>query len=227
MHLGRTLTFAVKRANHQTARVAFLDRARDLGYPLLALTRHIMRTARNRLGHQKRYRRKAQKDQREPNAIDEQHDYGARHGTDRHQQLQQSALHGLGHLVQVVGRAADHLTGAMRVKVGERQAAELLRDAVAQAQVESLGHTRHQKILQRIERSGGRPDHKVDENGPAAVLPGDVEGGVVGKRHLNVAPQLIDYAGAICRRSGVKDDIEHNAREHDIEAPVVAGGFAP
>ena len=115
----------------------------------------------------------------------------------------------------------------MRVKIGERQTVELLRDAVAQAQIETLSDARHQKALERIERGSGSPDHKVDENGLAAVLPGDAESGVVGKRHLNVAPQLIDHAGAICRRGGVKDDIEHNAREHDIEAPMVAGSLTP
>ena len=218
---------AVKRANHQTARIALLDRARDLGYPLLALTRHIMRTARNHLGHQKRYRRKAQKDQRELDAIDKHHDDGTRHGTDRYQQLQQSALHTLGHLVQVIGRAADHFAGAMRVKVGERQATELLRDAVAQTQVESLGDARHQKTLQRIERSGGCPDQKVDKDGLTALIPGDAEGRSAGKRHLYMAPQLVDNMSAICRRGGVKDDVEHNAREYNIEAPMVAGGLAP
>ena len=158
VHLGRTLAFAVERANHQTARVTLLNRARNLGDPFLALTGYVMRAVRDHLGHQQRYRRKTQKDQREPNAIDEHHDDGARHGADRHQQLQQSALHALGHLVQVVGRAADYLTGAMRIKVSERQTAELLRDAVAQAQIEALSNTRHQKTLQCIERSGGRPD---------------------------------------------------------------------
>ena len=218
---------AVECANHQTARIAFLDRARDFGYPLLTLARHIMRTARNHLGYQQRYRRKAQKDQRELDAIDEHHDDGTRHGTDRYQQLQQSALHTLGHLVQVVGRTADHFTGAMRVKVGERQAAELLRDAVAQTQVESLGDARHQKTLQRIERSGGCPDQKVDKDGLTALIPGDAEGRSAGKRHLYMAPQLVDNMSAICRRGGVKDDVEHNAREYNIEAPMVAGGLAP
>ena len=52
MYLGRTLTLAVKRANHQTARVAFLDRTRNLGHPLLALTGYVMRVARDHLGHQ-------------------------------------------------------------------------------------------------------------------------------------------------------------------------------
>ena len=227
VHLGRALVLAIECANHQTARIAFLDRARDFGHPLLTLARHIMRTARNHLGHQQRYRRKTQKDQREPNAIDEHHDDGTRHGTDRYQQLQQSALHTLGHLVQVVGRAADHLTGAMCIKVGERQAAELLRDAVAQAQVESLGHTRHQKALQRIERPGSRPDQEVDKDGLAALVPGDAEGGSAGKRHLYMAPQLVDNMSAICRRGGVKDDVEHDARKHDVEAPMVAGSLAP
>ena len=115
----------------------------------------------------------------------------------------------------------------MRVKVGKRQTVELLSYTVTQTQVEAFGHARHQKALERVERGGGRPDHKVDEDGPAAVLPGDAEGSVVGKRQLYVSPQLIDDAGAICRRGGVKDDIEHNAREHDIEAPMVAGSLTP
>jgi len=131
VHLGRALVLAVECANHQTARIAFLDRARDFGHPLLTLARHIMRTARNHLGHQQRQGREAQKDERELNAIDEHHDDGTRHGADRHKQLQQSALHALGHLVQVVGRTADDLTGTMRVKEGKRQKIELLCDAVA------------------------------------------------------------------------------------------------
>ena len=124
MYLGRTLALAVERANHQTARVALLDRARNLGHPLLAFARYIMRTARNHFGHQQRQGREAQKDERELNAIDEHHDDGTRHGADRHKQLQQSALHALGHLVQVVGRTADDLTGTMRVKEGKRQKIE-------------------------------------------------------------------------------------------------------
>ena len=227
VHLGRALVLAVECANHQTARIAFLDRARNLGHPLLALARHIVRAARNDLRHQQRQRHKEQKDERERHAKHEHHDHSAHHGTDRHQKLQQAALHALGHLVQVVGRTADDLTGTMRVKEGKRQTVELLRDAVAQAQIETLSDARHQKALERVERGSGRPNHKVDEDGPAAVLPGDVEGGIVGKRHLNVAPQLIDHAGAVSRRRGVKDDIEHDAREHDIEAPMVAGGLAP
>ena len=115
----------------------------------------------------------------------------------------------------------------MRIKVGERQAAELLRDAVAQAQVESLGDTRHQKALQRIERTGGGPDHKVDEDGLAAVLPSNAEGGVVGKRRLYALPQLVDDKSAVRRRGGVKNNVEHDTREHDIEAPMIAGGLAP
>ena len=186
-----------------------------------------MRAARDHFGHQQRYRRKTQKDQRERHAEHKHHAHSAHYRTNRHQQLQQSALHALGHLVQVVGRAADDLAGTMRVKIGEWQTIELLSDAVTQTQVEAFGHARHQKALERVERGSGRPNHKVDENGPAAVLPGDVEGGVVGKRHLNVAPHLIDHAGAICRRGGVKNGIEHNAREHDIEAPMVAGSLAP
>ena len=62
VHLGRALVLAVECANHQTARIAFLDRARDFGHPLLTLARHIMRTARNHLSHQQRQRRKEQKD---------------------------------------------------------------------------------------------------------------------------------------------------------------------
>ena len=227
VHLGRTLAFAVKRADHQTARIAFLDRTRNLGHPLLALARHIVCAARDDLRHQQRQCRKEQKDERKLHAEHEHHAHSTNNRADRHEQLQQSALHALGHLVQVVGRAADDLAGTMRVKIGERQTVELLRDAVAQAQIETLSDARHQKALERIERGSGSPDHKVDENGLAAVLPGDAESGVVGKRHLNVAPQLIDHAGAICRRGGVKDDIEHNAREHDIEAPMVAGSLTP
>ena len=131
VHLGRTLALAVKRANHQTARVAFLDRTRNLGHPLLALTGYVMRAARDHLGHQQRQRRKEQKDQRKWHAKHEHHAHGAHHGTDRHQKLQQAALHALGHLVQVVGRAADHFAGAMCIKVGKRQTVELLCDAVA------------------------------------------------------------------------------------------------
>ena len=131
VHLGRTLTLAVKRANHQTARVAFLNRTRNLGHPLLALTGHVMCAARDHLGHQQRQRRKEQKDERERHAKHEHHAHGAHHGTDRHQKLQQAALHALGHLVQVVGRTADDLTGTMRVKKGKRQTVELLCDAVA------------------------------------------------------------------------------------------------
>ena len=227
MHFGRALTLAVKRANHQTARVAFLDRTRNLGHPLLALAGHVMCARRDHFGHQQRQRRKEQKDQRERHAKHEHHAHGAHHGADRHQQLQQSALHAFGHLVQVVGRAADDLAGTMRVKIGERQTVELLSDAVTQTQVEAFGHARHQKALERIERGGGRPDHKVDEDGPAAVLPGDTEGGVVGKRQLHVSPQLIDDASAVRRRRGVKDGVEHDAREHEVETPVIAGGLAP
>ena len=131
VYLGRALALAVKRTDHQTARVAFLDRARNLGHPLLALARHIVRAARHDLRHQQRKRRKEQKDERERHAKHEHHAHGAHHGTDRHQQLQQSALHALGHLVQVVGRTADDLAGTMRVKVGKRQTVELLCDAVA------------------------------------------------------------------------------------------------
>ena len=131
MHLGRALVLAVERANHQTARVTLLNRARNLGDPFLALTGYVMRAARDHLGHQQRQGREAQKDERELNAIDEHHDDGTRHGADRHKQLQQSALHALGHLVQVVGRTADDLTGTMRVKEGKRQTIELLCDAVA------------------------------------------------------------------------------------------------
>ena len=227
VYLGRALALAVKRTDHQTARVALLDRARNLGHPLLALARHIMRAARHDLRHQQRKRRKEQKDERERHAKHEHHAHGAHHGTDRHQKLQQAALHALGHLVQVVGRTADDLAGTMRVKVGKRQTVELLCDAVAQAQVEALGNARHQKALECVERGGGGPDHKVDKDGPAAVLPGNAEGGVVGKRQLHVPPQLIDHAGAVSRRRGVKDGIEHDTREHDIEAPMVAGGLAP
>ena len=131
VHFGRTLTLAVKRANHQTARVALLDRARDFGHPLLALAGHVMCATRDHFGHQQRQHHKEQKDERERHAKHEHHAHGAHHGTDRHQQLQQSALHTLGHLVQVVGRATDHFSGAMRIKVGERQTVELLCDAVA------------------------------------------------------------------------------------------------
>ena len=227
VHLSGALTFAVKRADHQTARIAFLDRTRNLGHPLLALARHIVCAARDDLRHQQRQCRKEQKDERKLHAEHEHHAHSTNNRADRHEQLQQSALHALGHLVQVVGRAADDLAGTMRVKIGERQTVELLRDAVAQAQIEAFGHARHQKALERVERSGGRPNQKVDEDSPAAVLPGDAEGGVVDKRYLNVAPQLIDHAGAICRRGSVKDDIEHNAREHDIEAPMVADSLTP
>ena len=131
VHLSGALTFAVKRADHQTARIAFLDRTRNLGHPLLALARHIVCAARDGLRHQQRQCRKEQKDERKLHAEHEHHAHGAHHGADRHQQLQQSALHTLGHLVQVVGRATDHFSGAMRVKVGERQTVELLCDAVA------------------------------------------------------------------------------------------------
>ena len=131
MHFGRTLTLAVKRANHQTARIAFLNRARDFGHPLLALAGHVMCATRDHFGHQQRQRHKEQKDERERHAKHEHHAHGAHHGADRHKQLKQSALHTLGHLVQVVGRTADDLAGTMRIKVGKRQTVELLRDAVA------------------------------------------------------------------------------------------------
>ena len=62
VHLSGALTFAVKRADHQTARIAFLDRTRNLGHPLLALTRHIVCAARDDLRHQQRQCRKEQKD---------------------------------------------------------------------------------------------------------------------------------------------------------------------
>ena len=120
VHLSGALTFAVKRADHQTARIAFLDRTRNLGHPLLALARHIVCAARDDLRHQQRQCRKEQKDERKLHAEHEHHAHSTNNRADRHEQLQQSALHALGHLVQVVGRAADDLAGTMRVKIGER-----------------------------------------------------------------------------------------------------------
>ena len=46
---------------------------------------------------------------------------------------------------------------------------------VYKRQIEAFGHARHQKALERVERSGGRPNQKVDEDSPATVLPGDAE----------------------------------------------------
>ena len=62
VHLSGALALAVKRADHQTARVALLDRTRNLGHPLLTLARHIMRATRDHFGHQQRQRHKEQKD---------------------------------------------------------------------------------------------------------------------------------------------------------------------
>ena len=71
--------------------------------------------------------------------IAEHHDQHADDGEDRRDQLGQALLERLADVVDVVGDAAQDVAARLAVEVGERQAAELLVDALRAAGRRSAG----------------------------------------------------------------------------------------
>ena len=223
----RARLFLVECANHDAPGIRLFNMSvQDAHRPLLARGEHE-RALRDKARHDHGYRREDQEHRREHHVIAKHHEDSADNRANRHEHGEQTALQHLGHLVEVVRRAAHDVAGFVGVEILEREHIELLRDSVAKLKVEAFCKARHGERLKRVERPCNRPDAQEDEALSPAGIPADAERRAHGERLLDVRPQQVDEVGAVCRRGDLRHRVAHDAHEHHGEAPVLPARCLP
>ena len=225
--LGRALPLAVEGTDDDAPAISLLDGTRQVAHPLLALRGELEVAPCGELGHQHREHGETDEHGSEQRAVHVHHHDGAGHAADRREQAQQAGLQDLRHLVEVVGGAAHDLTRAVRIEEGERQTVHLLRELVAQRQVEALGETGHREALQRVERRREHPYAQVDGDGATAGLPSDDEGLALGERTLDARPEHVDDVRRERRRRDGERGVERDGDDDEHEPPVLVARLAP
>ncbi len=140
-HLLRAVLFTTKGAHHDAAAVCLLHRRRQLAHTLLPVSSKHQIALGDCARKQKRDGREHNKETCEQGIVGKHHDDGARNAAHRRKQRQNTALEHLGHLVEVIGSTAHHITRLVRVKKRERQAIQLLAHTVAQDKIQTLRKT--------------------------------------------------------------------------------------
>ncbi|HUZ70039.1 MAG TPA: hypothetical protein VMU65_10025 [Candidatus Saccharimonadales bacterium] len=104
-------------------------------------------TPRDNQDHADRQRHGDERHRGQQGADPQHHGKDSNDGEQRGEQLAQPLLQGRGHVVDVVGDAAEQVPVRMAVEVLQRQAAQLLLDVPAHSVDRSLSHPRHQVPL--------------------------------------------------------------------------------
>ena len=227
LDLDGTRLVAAERLDDGAPAVGLLDASRERAERCLPGGGHLDRAAGEQLRHHECHRRERQEDAGEAHVHREHDEHGTRHGHDAREQLQHAALQDLGELVEVVRGTADGVAGLVRVEVGQRQARDLRRDLLAQAQVQALGKARHDDVVERVEHPRGRPDAKKRQHAKAAVLERERERLAGREARLDLVPQHVDDAGAEAYRGKRGHHVEHGGHGARHDAPAKAGHGLP
>ena len=151
-----------------------------------------------------RHRHRDQRDHGEQRADREHHDQDADDGQDRRDQLGQALLERLADVVDVVGDAAQDVAARLAVEVRQRQAPELLVDALAEPVHGPLGDAGHDVRLGPREHRAddvdeGRQQQDPGQRGEVDALAGD------DARHVGEHVGLVGLALGVQRRDGLLD----------------------
>ena len=225
LRLDRSLGLGLEAigGNDGTSCIGFLDRARERAEECLALCCHIDRASCHNLRHEERGCRKGDEDKRQEDVVGEHHDHGACKHRGCDDELEEPALQDLGDLVEVVRRTRDRISRLVCIIVGERKTPELVCNALAELEVETLCEGLHDQGLEGIESPGEGPDAEVGQNLlPAITDPHDIDLSCC-KRSLDVLPDEVHKA----RRVGDRPERSHHIEDgrdrcHDKAPPLVS-----
>ncbi|MEZ4387878.1 MAG: hypothetical protein R3D98_09935 [Candidatus Krumholzibacteriia bacterium] len=137
-------------------------------------------------------------------------------------QVGEAHVHGLGGDLDVVGRAADQLAGAMAVIEAERQLEQAAEDVVAhvgdQAQAEPVGQDGARVLGQVLgqEHQHDQHDHPLQRFEPGPPEQPDLEGVVGGVQPGLDAERVVELRHGVGRRRGPADDRRGDGRRRRL-----------
>ena len=210
-----------------SAAVRLLHQSSHLAQGLLAPAGPAEGDPGEELGHHHGQQGKDQKQQGHDHVEPEHHHHRAHNEHHGGHQAQDAVLHGLRHLVHVVGEVAQGGPGLVAVQIGQGQAVELLTHLPAQPEVQLLGKAHHEVGLQGVKPPGAQVEEQEHKDLPSPLPPGDHKGLPQPLGPLDVLPQQVHNPRAVIGGGDGQGRVADHRQDHHQQPQVLVLGGVP